>query len=53
MKTHRFDSHNPEAACRLSDLGHRVEGAILATIGFSALLGAMGQTGAGGGYGLG
>ena len=39
MKIHRFTSHSPEEMRRLSDLGHRVEGVLLAAVGILAILG--------------
>jgi hypothetical protein len=44
MKTHRFASHTPAAQRRLSNLGHVVEGLLLATVGVLALLSGLGMT---------
>ena len=38
MKQHRFGSHTPEELRRGSNLGHRVEGILLAAVGGLALL---------------
>lgn len=38
MKTHRFTSHGPEEQRRLSNLGHWIEGLLLAVVGILALL---------------
>jgi len=38
MKMHRFASHTPEEMRRRSNLGHRVEGLLLAAVGVLALL---------------
>jgi hypothetical protein len=38
MKQHRFGSHTPEEPRRGSNLGHRVEGLLLAAVGVIALL---------------
>lgn len=42
MKTHRFASHTPEEMRRRSNLGHRVEGLLLAAVGVLALLDSLG-----------
>ncbi len=42
MKTHRFASHSADAMRRLSNLGHWVEGLVLAVVGALALLSAFG-----------
>src|SRR3990172_2119028 len=38
MRTHRVGSHTPEESRRSSDLGHRVEGLILAAVALLALM---------------
>jgi len=38
MKRHRFATHTPEGMRRGSNLGHRVEGILLAAVGVLALL---------------
>lgn len=38
MKTHSFKSHTPEEMRRLSNLGHIMEGALLATVGVLVIL---------------
>jgi len=38
VKTHRFASHSPEEQRRLSNLGHLLEGLLLAVVGCLALL---------------
>src|SRR3972149_6953886 len=38
MRTHRVGSHTPEESRRSSDLGHRVEGLILAAVALLALV---------------
>ena len=45
MKIHRFTSHSPQEMRRLSDLGHRVEGVLLALVGLLAALGDAGIAG--------
>lgn len=42
MRQHAFASHTPEEKRQLSDLGHIVEGILLAGVGMLALLGALG-----------
>lgn len=42
MKQHRFGSHTPEEMRRLSDLGHKLEGGLLAAVGLLALAAAAG-----------
>ena len=42
MKQHRFGSHTPEEMRRRSNLGHRVEGILLAAVGVLALLDSLG-----------
>jgi len=42
MKTHRFASHTAEEKRRLSNLGHLIEGLLLATVGILAILGNVG-----------
>ncbi|MEK6588936.1 MAG: hypothetical protein AABY97_08865 [Chloroflexota bacterium] len=42
MKQHRFASHTPEEMRRRSNLGHMVEGLLLATVGVLAMLGNLG-----------
>ena len=42
MRTHRFASHTPEELRRLSNLGHLLEGLLLAVVGVLAILGAVG-----------
>lgn len=42
MKQHRFGSHTPEELRRGSNLGHRVEGILLAAVGVLALLNNLG-----------
>ncbi|GAB4577429.1 MAG: hypothetical protein Fur0022_01600 [Anaerolineales bacterium] len=41
MKQHRFASHTPDEKRRLSNLGHIVEGILLAAVGILALLGQL------------
>ena len=38
MKTHRFATHSPEEQRQLSNMGHWIEGGLLAVVGFLALL---------------
>ena len=45
MKTHRFASHSPAEARRLSNLGHIVEGLIIGAVGVLALLSNVGGFG--------
>ncbi len=42
MRTHRFASHTAEEKRRLSNLGHLIEGLLLATVGILAILGNVG-----------
>ena len=45
MKIHQFTSHSPQEMRRLSDLGHRVEGVLLALVGLLTILGDAGIAG--------
>jgi hypothetical protein len=42
MRRHRFASHTSEQMRRLSNLGHLLEGLVLATVGILAILGSLG-----------